>query len=384
MTAPLHVLALTRYGSLGASSRMRMMQYFAALHRDGCDVEVRSLLDDQYLRDLYAGRRNLRAIISGYARRLLDCISSSFQKADCLLIEKELWPWAPAWLEKLLLRRKAWVLDLDDAIFHNYDQHRLPLVRKLYGDKIDQLMRAATIVTAGSPYLAQRALQAGARDVRVIPTAVDLAKYPSANSMERSCEDRLQSEEQIVIGWIGSPSTVHYLNVVMPALQQLAEQINLTLRVIGAKAPAIAGVRTESVPWTAATEVEQIYRFDIGIMPLMDSPWERGKCGYKLIQYMACGLPVVASPIGVNTDLVTPGVCGLLATSTQEWVSALLSIARDKDMAREFGVAGRRRVEAGYCTAVTSKAVLISLRDAAVSHIDVTPKTSEQDINDKR
>lgn len=383
MTASLRVLALTRYGPLGASSRMRTMQYLEALHRDGCDVEVRALLDDCYLRDLYAGRRNLRAVVSGYARRFADCLSPAFRKADCLLLEKELWPWAPVWLELLLLRGKAWVLDLDDAIFHNYDRHRYPLVRRLYGRKIDRLMRAATIVTAGSPYLAERAKAAGARDVRVIPTAIDLAKYPAEVPPARVPQHGTDGRPTLVIGWIGSPATVHYLSVVTSALQEVTRHVDLTLRVIGAKAPCIDGVRTESVPWTDSTEAPEICRFDIGVMPLIDSAWERGKCGYKLIQYMACGLPVVASPIGVNVNLVTPGSNGLLASSTEEWTSALLSIARDLDMARAFGVAGRQRVEQRYCTTVTAKAVLASLIDAAARQAGKGPAASKHNINEK-
>jgi glycosyltransferase involved in cell wall biosynthesis len=383
MKVSLRVLAMTRYGHLGASSRMRTMQYLDALRRDGCDIEVRALLDDRYLQDLYAGRRNLRTIVAGYARRFADILSPTARRADCLLIEKELWPWAPAWLELLLLRDRAWVLDLDDAIFHNYDRHPRSLVRRLYGRKIDRLMRAATIVTAGSPYLAERARTAGARDVRVVPTAIDLAKYPAQVPPAREPRVNKDGRPALVIGWIGSPATVRYLDVVTSALREVAQHVDLTLRVIGAKAPTIDGVRTESVRWTDATEVAEICLFDVGIMPLIDSAWERGKCGYKLIQYMACGLPVVASPIGVNINLVEPDVNGLLASSTEEWTSALLSIALNLDKTRAFGIAGRRWVEQRYCTAVTSQAVLASLIDAYARQTGKGPADSTHNINEK-
>jgi glycosyltransferase involved in cell wall biosynthesis len=360
---------------------MRTLQYLNAFQLDGCDVTVRALLDDRYLQALYAGRRNLRSIVSGYIRRFFDCLSPAFRSADCLLIEKELWPWAPARLELLLLRSKAWVLDLDDAIFHNYDRHRNPLVRRLYGRKIDRLMRAATIVTAGNPYLAERAKAAGARDVRIIPTAVNLAKYP-VEVPKMPSPTALRNE--LVIGWIGSPATAHYLNVVTTALQHVGKQVELTLRVIGARAPNIEGVRTESVAWTDDSEVAEICRFDIGIMPLIDSDWERGKCGYKLIQYMACGLPVIASPVGVNVDLVTPGVCGLLAETANQWRSAILEIAHSPDRRRELGAAGRGRVEQHYCTDVTAKAVIASVRDAVSWQKDRGIAAASRNINKKR
>src|SRR5690606_16069608 len=112
------------------------------------------------------------------------------------------------------------------------------------------------------------------------------------------------------IVWIGSPSTVRYLKNLEQSLQQLAQRISFQLRVIGGGEIVIPGVNIQSIPWSEDTEVANIAGADVGVMPLLDSPWERGKCGYKLIQYMACGLPVVASPIGVNTEIVSPSVNG--------------------------------------------------------------------------
>jgi glycosyltransferase involved in cell wall biosynthesis len=136
------------------------------------------------------------------------------------------------------------------------------------------------------------------------------------------------------------------------------------LRIIGANV-RLPGVDVEELPWTDATEVESIAACDVGLMPLLDSPWERGKCGYKLVQYMACGLPVVASPVGVNSDLVTVGVNGFLAATPEQWVSSLERLIREASLRRSMGIQGRRRVEADYCLQVTAPKLSSLLRQAA-------------------
>lgn len=355
------VFAFTRYSSLGASSRMRLFQYLPGLAAAGLQVEVNALLDDCYLRCLYSGRKSFWRVLVGYAARLWKVLAllRLRSRPNCLWIEKELWPWAPAWLERLLLSRHSYVLDLDDATFHFYDEHRSKLLRMWFGRKIDQLMHQATVVTVGNPYLAKRAVAAGAKDVRVIPTAVQLERYAT----KRQSNDSKDTE--LVIGWIGTPATVHYLRAVLPALQSVAVEHSVRLKIVGARIPILAGLAVDYVDWTEESEATEIANMDVGIMPLIDSPWERGKCGYKLIQYMACGLPVVASPIGVNSVIVTPGINGELAGDQIEWVTALTRLLAEPRLRMTYGSSGRTTVEQRYCTKVTAPAVLSSLLEAA-------------------
>jgi len=214
-------------------------------------------------------------------------------------------------------------------------------VRALMGDKIDRVMGAAAAVIAGNDYLAARARAAGARRIEVIPTVIDLARYPSVPSAHQ--------DDALTIGWIGQPLNAHYLVKIEPALRRLAARRRIRLRVVGAPVPPQwAGLPAESRPWSEAGEVDEIGAFDVGIMPLDDTPWERGKCAYKLIQVMAAGKPVVASPVGANCQVVSHGTNGYLAGSIDEWTDALTSLAADPDARRRLGAAARRTVENGY------------------------------------
>jgi glycosyltransferase involved in cell wall biosynthesis len=222
-------------------------------------------------------------------------------------------------------------------------------------------MAKAALVVAGNDYLAQRARLAGAPWVEVVPTVIDLNRYPLPLAID--CNG---SADPFCVVWIGSPSTAQYLKLIEKALQAFAKKWPLLLRVIGADFK-IAGVQTECVQWTEATEVESIAAGHVGVMPLQDSPWERGKCGYKLIQYMACGLPVVASPVGVNNQIVEHGVNGFLARSDAEWEIALEQLFAHVQLRQRMGKAGRAKVEAQYCIQKTGPKMAELLKKAAKS-----------------
>ena len=215
-------------------------------------------------------------------------------------------------------------------------------MRRLLGRKIDRIMRGAACVIAGNRYLAARARQAGAARIEIIPTVVDEQRYTAANTTD---------DQPPVIGWIGSPATEHYMLDMRPALEQVCAGNHARLLLVGARpetANLFDGTTPEVVAWSEATEAAMIARMDIGIMPLLDSPWERGKCGYKIIQYMACGLPVVASPVGVNVNIVHHGENGLLATDEAAWRDALERLIASPALRERMGAAGRARVEAEY------------------------------------
>ncbi len=354
----LRVLALTRYGALGASSRMRFLQYLPTLATQGVQVKVQALFDDPALAARYRlGRYGLGMVLRCFARRL--AALRARQQFDVLWIEKEALPWCPLWLETTLLRGVPYILDYDDAVFHNYDLHRLRWVRRLYGRRLDGLMRSASLVVCGNEYLAARARAAGAPWVELLPTVIDLDRYPTP-----AIKPARLADQPPRIVWIGSPSTLGYLQVLKEPLQALATRLPFVLRVIGGDF-SLPGVQVECVPWAEDTEVAAIAACDVGVMPLIDSPWERGKCGYKLIQYMACGLPVVASPVGVNSSIVQNGVNGFLAEGAQEWLDALERMLTQADLRVRLGAAGRQQVEKEYCLQVTGPRLADWLRSAA-------------------
>ncbi len=334
------VTILSRYSRLGASSRLRTMQYLPALAAAGMEVTVASFFDDAYLQQLYAGKRDPGRMPRYYLGRFAQCRAA--RDADVIWVEKEALPWLPWALERLALPRGvAIVSDYDDAVFHRYDQHRNPVVRALLGRKIDDVMAHSALVTAGNAYLADRALAAGAPRVEIVPTVVDAEAYqPRAAA---------HADGKVRIGWIGTPQTWGKYGAPHAGFfQDLAGRHNAMFRLVGARLePATAGA-FEYLPWTEASEIASIQGMDIGIMPLTDDPWEYGKCGYKLIQYMACGLPVVASPVGVNTEIVTHGVNGFLASTDAEWREALWALVANPDLRRRMGAAGRQRVVETY------------------------------------
>lgn len=349
------VLFLTRYGRLGASSRLRAQQFYPWLESASIECLSQPLFSDELLSARYrVGGYSLNDAFKAYLARLYSLLRRN--SVDLVWIEKEALPWLPVWVEKLLLNRTKYVLDFDDAVFHNYDLHRSAVVRRVLGRRIDHLMAGADLITAGNAYLAQRALDAGARHVQIIPTVIDLERYPFQVSGNSGLVPR--------VVWIGSPSTVRYLAMLAEPLAELAGRRKFILRVIGGEL-AMPGVDVECVRWTEDTEVSAIRECDIGIMPLTDSPWERGKCGYKLIQYMACGLPVVATPVGVNAQIVREGVNGYLADTAAVWVARLDSLIADQALRSAMGETGRRFVEEQYCTQVIGPQMIHLLRKTA-------------------
>jgi glycosyltransferase involved in cell wall biosynthesis len=233
------------------------------------------------------------------------------------------------------------VLDYDDAIFHGYDLNKSKLIRRILGDKIDRLMQNSTLVIAGNAYLAKRAKESLAYRVQILPTVIDLNKYSSKDY--QADNDSIPS-----LVWIGSPSTIHYLGTLENSLRELSLNFKFKLVVIGSSI-SLPGVMVEVVAWSEESENSNIMKCDIGIMPLIDSPWERGKCGYKIIQYMASGLPVVASNIGANSTIIENGRSGFLVDTTEEWVSVLSRLLVAPRLREQMGGAGRKIVEERFC-----------------------------------
>jgi glycosyltransferase involved in cell wall biosynthesis len=333
------ILGLTRYASSGASSRLRSLQYTSVLAAAGIEVQWRPLFNDRYIDDLYARRgKSPTLVASAYARRTMHLLSA--RRYPLVWLEKEALPWLPALFDPGLLRLgPPYVVDYDDAVFHYYDQSRSALVRALLGRKIDDVMRHATLVIAGNRYLEARARGAGAPWVETVPTVVDIARYALSPNVRAG---------GVTIGWIGTPSTQRFLNGFVPVLSDVLRADHDRFVTVGARYAGPLFDRHHIQDWTEASEARQISAFDIGIMPLPDSPFERGKCGYKLIQYMACGKPVVASPVGANVDIVHHGENGFLARTVDEWRAALVTLRSDPQLRLRMGEAGRRMVEQHY------------------------------------
>ncbi len=336
------ILFLTRYDSKGASSRYRFLQYIPYLETAGFQCIVSPLFDNKYLNNLYSCKQNNLLNLFVYIIRRLSILVTT-NKFDLLVLEKEIIPFAPAFLEQLLnLMRVPYIVDYDDAIFNQYDCHTNPIVRTILRKKIAVVMRNARLVIAGNNYIAKYAQQAGAKQVEIIPTVIDISKYSLRES---------KKNDVFRIVWIGSPSTYQHVEAILPALAKIA---NSKLLLIGAGKREFNQSWIEVRSWSEVSEIKDIQSADVGIMPLPDTPWARGKCGFKLIQYMACGLPVVASPVGVNADIVEHGKNGFLASSLEDWTRFLARLLNDKVLRTNMGSYGRKKVETDYCLQVTA------------------------------
>ena len=336
----MRIAAFTKYDREAASTRQRVLQYLPYLERAGIDVDVHPLLDDAYVRSLASGTAPSKtAIAAAYSRRFRQLLRP--QTADLIWVYAELFPWLPASFERLAFRSgKPIVYDYDDAFFHPYDDHPSSLVRRALGGKLKPLIMGAAAVCAGNDYLREHAARAGASAI-VLPTVVDIDQYvPAATRPSRP----------LTIGWIGSPSTWGFVRPLLPLLAELCRDRGVRFSAVGVGAAAEVD-RFDGltfIDWSEASEIASVQAMDIGIMPLPDEPWARGKSGYKLIQYMACGLPVVASPVGVNSDIVEDGVSGLLATDPGQWRTALTRLIDDPTLRAAMGQAGRARAVEAY------------------------------------
>jgi glycosyltransferase involved in cell wall biosynthesis len=335
------ILLFSKYSRLGASSRLRTHQYIPFLEAKGYKVTISPLFSDRYLQALYAkGKVSKLLIIYSYLNRIITILKC--HRFDLIWIEKELFPYFPSCFEFLLNRLGLkFIVDYDDAIFHNYDMSGNPLIRRFLANKIDKVMALSTATISGNKYLFDRATKAGAPKNVIIPTVVDTNRY-SNNPL---------NETELVIGWIGSPSTQKYVIDLLPAFRTLSKKFPFKLHLIGATDDVknqLIGVDVDVIPWSEYTEVSSIQKMDIGIMPLQDGPWEQGKCGYKLIQYMACGIPVVASPVGVNCEIVMDNKCGLIASTVDEWVLQLSKLINDRQLRACYGKNALFSVEHKY------------------------------------
>ena len=354
----MRMAAFTRYGARAASTRQRLLQYLPHLRAAGIDIEWHALLDDAYVRGLETGEQypKLR-VAKAYLKRMGQLRAN--EGSDLLWVYADLFPYLPAAFEQWLLgRHRAIVYDFDDAFFHHYDGRSNPLARWALGGKFAELLKRAAVCFCGNAYVRDYAAQYCANSI-VLPTVVDTSIYQPMV--------RVPASGPLVIGWIGSPTTWPNVRPLLPLLKQLCAERSVRVRVVGAGSAAeqdrFPGL--ELVEWSEATEIAEVQAMAVGIMPLLDRPFERGKSGYKLIQYMACGLPVVASPVGVNCEIVDQDENGLLATSESEWRDALLRLISDEPLRARLGSNGRLRTEANYSLASQAPRLVEALRAAA-------------------
>lgn len=337
----------TKYDTLGASSRVRCLQYIDYLKSEGIEVEWESIYTNAMLRPIYGKRRKgLRRLqlIARVFRRILGVWRNS--RYDVVWIQKEFLPNFPFWLENLLLKNsRKLVLDIDDAEYVKYGSG---IRASLCGDKYQKIATHYDLIVAGNEFLERRFKEWQSRRSCVIPTVIDFSKYQHSSFNNRANF----KDDQVIIGWIGSPFTEAYLQPIIPIVEKLnldMKEKEIILYLIGASeemkdmSDFIRVVR-----WSADTEVAELAKVDIGIMPLGANEWEEGKCSYKAIQFMGIGVPVVVSPTQANLKLVKHGENGYVARDASEWRIAIQRLAEDADERNRMGARNQERIKNSF------------------------------------
>src|SRR5215213_6152115 len=344
--------------------RYRLEQWEPLLRERGVEITFAAFEDEELHAFLYKRgmmRKKLQLVTRGLGRRL--SLVQKVKDYDLVYILREAALLGPPIFERLIAQRRVpIVFDFDDAIFVSYRSPSNGYLSYLkFASKTKTICRIASHVMIGNPYLAEYARQVNDR-VTVIPTTIDTEKYqvpPPRNSSGPP-----------VIGWTGSYSTVQHLDTLRGALKTLAERELFRLRVIGTPAYECPPIDVEAMPWRADTELKDLGGIDIGVMPLPDDKWSKGKCGLKALQFMALGIPTVCSPVGVNTDIIQDDRNGFIAATEDEWVDKLSRLLRSHELRQRLGQAGRATIEEKY-SAITQTPRVYEIFQSVLSDVSV-------------
>jgi glycosyltransferase involved in cell wall biosynthesis len=390
------ILFLTQSPIEGPASRVRVYQYLPYLKQHGFDATVLSALPSAWFKKYYTDA-TLSGKLAFFGRMFFRRINHllKLKEYDAMFLQREVIPYFPPFFEKVIRKKaKRLIFDFDDAIYHSRTRGRLGEYNK---KKIGTIISWCDYVIAGNEHLASFA-RAYHSEVHVIPSGIDTEKYvpdakhqslyeaqagsirhsmnsqassgtgapaPESTRMHGRQSVELRSPKPVIV-WMGTPSSMMYLKILERPLEELHSHHSFIFRVIGANPGFFSKVPLECIPWELGSEVRQLQTADIGIMPLFDGERERGKCGYKLLQYMACGLPVVASPVGVNQDIVKEGINGFLAGNEEHWKEKLTLLLGDQELKFTLGQQGRKDVETKYSIHQTLPK-LLSVLEKAVS-----------------
>jgi glycosyltransferase involved in cell wall biosynthesis len=339
--------------------RFRIEQWEPILRENGIEITYAPFETDELRSILYRTGHTLDKITTvtremSRRRRELNAAGDF----DLVYLFREAALMGPPWFERKMARSGVpIVFDFDDAIFVSYKSPSNGYLSYLkFPAKTAEICRLSAHIMAGNQYLADYSREYN-NNVTIVPTTIDTDKYTVAN---HSPDDK-----PLTIGWSGSFSTIQHLDTLREVLSQLASSEQFRLRVIGTSEYQIDGVDVEPLAWRAESEVADLSEIDIGIMPLPDDNWSKGKCGLKALQYMALGVPTVCSPVGVNSTIITDGVNGYLAGGADEWLQKLKLLIHDPSLRQKIGLAGRDTVEQRYSAKVIAPKVVEIFQRAA-------------------
>lgn len=361
------VLGLASYPVEAAATRYRLQQFVEPLSERGITLTIHPFLTSALFEQFYR-REALPSTVVGMLKsalmRLGDVLTAN--KADVILVQREAMLFGPPVIEWVLTRvcKRPLVLDLDDATYVSYTSPTYGRIGRAlkWFSKTDDLIRWASIVTCGNRAIAEYVSSKGAT-ARIIPTVVDAEIFRPA--------PQRPTGSSVVLGWIGTHSTFPYLQSIFPVLQDLAQRHSFRLKVVGSGKDEVIvpGVEVENVPWTLVHEIADFQSIDIGLYPidaqLYSGKWAAGKSGFKALQYMAVGVPYVATPVGAAAEIGEVGTTHFVAQNDDEWLAALTTLISDAGKREMMGAAGRRHVIEHYGLPAQSDKLAAALKEAA-------------------
>ncbi len=318
----------TKYSTQGATSRYRSFSFASRLAELNYNLEIYSFMDIYYLSNLFAKKpKNKWRIFLSYCQRLFAVLRSS----DNIIIERELFPYLPYEFEKLFLRNKRYILDFDDNVWEDYRG------KLLLDGKYDYLVKNAAGVIVGNHYLEHYVKKLNDTVIN-IPTVINLDLY--------QLDKYVQKFDRFSLVWIGSSVTYRYIKSFASMFQQLSKLIDFDLIIIASRQleiEKIEGVSMKFYDWSSETETVILHQCHVGIMPLDNDDFSQGKSGFKLIQYQAAGLPMIASPIGENTHIITDTINGFLPKTQNEWLVAVQNLVSDTELYNRMSTASKEK-----------------------------------------
>lgn len=331
--------------NLAPSQRFRYEQYLDHLKEKSFDVNISPFLTEKAYRHFYQSGNLFSKIYSitvSYITRAL--LLLKIPSYDFVFIHREATPAGPPVVEYVIAKifRKKIIYDFDDAIWLTDKQNESGLTKLLKCRwKVSLICRWSYVVSCGNTYLADYVRQFNPK-VFLNPTTIDTNLHiPEATPST--------SDGSVTIGWTGSHSTLKYLTAIVPALEIIEQKYpQVAFLVIADRQPQLPLKNLVFRPWSLETEISDLAAMDIGIMPLPDDPWARGKCGFKALQYMAMGIPAVISPVGLNKEIVQHGVEGYWCSTAGDWVYYLEELILDRGKRIEMGKRGRQTVHDRY------------------------------------
>jgi glycosyltransferase involved in cell wall biosynthesis len=321
--------------------RFRIEQYIPYLKEAGIEIDMVPYFRQKDFDIMYGGgkvHQKIIAVFSGFFRRLTQLRNIS--KYDFIYVQRDVMPIGPAffeWIYKFVFRKKI-IFDFDDAVW-------MPgTIRTFYSrfrsyNKVAKVIQWSTATAAGNNFLLDYANTHTDKAVW-LPTVVDTERLHN--------KIKEQTAQVVTIGWTGSFSTNYYMNTVAEALAKLNKKYGTNFLVISNSDPKLNNVKYDYLEWSHTDEIQDLLKADIGIMPLLDGDWELGKCGFKAIQFMALGIPVVASNIGANKDIIEHGIDSFLYDTMEEWMTYMEKLIENPQFRAEMGLQARKKVETQF------------------------------------